>query len=155
MKKSVPTFTGFAELRDCHGLFMKLQHDLARMSNDQSDEYAAFDFFVTAEHMVDWHLPNDNAAQRKLRASETLLQITSHIANGAKHFSVTDARHKSVLSVSMEAYAESGYAESGYFADAIEVALSQEEAQALGAPKLEAIVLADRVYEYWRAKLGE
>jgi hypothetical protein len=52
----MPRPKGFAKIRSVGDLFAKLQHDLHRMHNDPLNEYAAFDFFVTAEHMVDWHL---------------------------------------------------------------------------------------------------
>jgi hypothetical protein len=125
------------------------------MSEDQGDAYAAFDFFVTAEHMVDWYLPNDKPAQHELRASEVLLQITSHLANGAKHFKVKDKRHKSVRAVSNEAYADSDYTESGYFANEIEITLSEAESSALSSEKIDALALAYRVYEYWRTQLNQ
>jgi hypothetical protein len=150
MNKDTPRFTGFATLKNTSDLLMKLQHDIARMTNDQSDEYAAFDFFVTAEHMVDWHLPGNPAAQRALRQSEVLLQVVSHIANGAKHFSATAKQHKSVLAVSRETYEE----ESGDFEEDLEVHLSKEEALALEGSSFKTTTLAFRVYAYWRDKLG-
>ena len=147
MKNTSLTFTGFAELRSCIDLLAKLQHDIARMSEDQSDPYAAFDFFVTAEHMVDWYLPNDKPAQNRLRANETLLQVTSHLASGAKHFETNDDRHKSVHSVSNEAYAESDYVESGYFANEIKITFSEKESRVLGCNRIDALALAYRVYD--------
>ncbi len=38
-------------------LLRKLEHDYARVQRNPRDTYAAFDFFVTAEHMVDWVSP--------------------------------------------------------------------------------------------------
>jgi hypothetical protein len=74
----------------------KLQHDLERMTKSPQDQYAAFDFFVTAEHILDWIYPDDKAAQKFLRSSNPLLRITSHLANGSKHFQAKAARHQSV-----------------------------------------------------------
>jgi hypothetical protein len=49
----MPRFTGFAELQTPCDLLRKLQHDISRMAADSGDSYAAFDFFVTAEHLLD------------------------------------------------------------------------------------------------------
>jgi hypothetical protein len=104
LEETMPTFQGFGNLQTPQDLFEKLQHDFSRIKNDPLDTYAAFDFFVTAEHMLDWVYPDapgmSQKAQRKaVRASERLLQITSHIANGSKHFITTDPRHDSVENI--------------------------------------------------------
>ncbi|MEJ7605694.1 MAG: hypothetical protein WKF37_05380 [Bryobacteraceae bacterium] len=74
-------------------LLKKLEHDLGRLHANPLDQYAAFDFVVTAEHMLDWVYPDHPQSNWKRRAEERnnskLLQITSHIASGAKHFIVT------------------------------------------------------------------
>jgi hypothetical protein len=49
----VTSFNGFAELRIPRDLVKKLQFDLKRVLESPQDQYAAFDFFVTAEHIVD------------------------------------------------------------------------------------------------------
>jgi hypothetical protein len=82
-------FTGFAELRNVTDLFRKLEQDLVRVLESPLNEYAAFDFFVRAERIVDWKFPHDQDARKALRTNEPLLRITSHIANGAKHFKAT------------------------------------------------------------------
>jgi hypothetical protein len=46
---------GFIPLKTPQDLLDKLSHNLARMRHDLTDSYAAFDFFVTAEHIL---LPN-------------------------------------------------------------------------------------------------
>ena len=58
----------------------------------------AVDFFVTAEHMADWVLPGqaNRQARETLRASSVLLQVPSHVANGAKHFIAEARPHQSV-----------------------------------------------------------
>jgi hypothetical protein len=97
----MPGSQGFAQLRSTHDLLSKLKSDRARMEGDPNDVYPAFDFFVTAEHLVDWYYPDTQDQKRRrdrtdLRNSEPLLQIVSHIANGAKHFEATAAHHQSV-----------------------------------------------------------
>lgn len=36
---------------------LKLKHDYERIKMDPTDQYVAFDFFITAEHIIDWVLP--------------------------------------------------------------------------------------------------
>jgi len=79
-------------------LLIKLHRDYDRMLETPVHPYPAFDFFVTAEHLLDWQHPGrtNRATRTALREAEPLLAITSHIANGAKHFRVEDDRHVSV-----------------------------------------------------------
>jgi len=95
---STSNFKGFASLKTSGDLLGKLKYDYKRMLSNPYDAYAAFDFFVTAYHMLDWlhPIPTGKAAQKKndeaRSAEETgsiLLQVCSHIANGVKHFQAT------------------------------------------------------------------
>ena len=52
------SFKGFAVLKRAADLVAKLEHDLERIRAAPEDAYAAFDFFVTADHIVDWLLPD-------------------------------------------------------------------------------------------------
>ncbi|SAL86458.1 hypothetical protein AWB74_07710 [Caballeronia arvi] len=92
----VTAWAACGELKTPDDLAKKLAFDLARMRDPGQRLYAAFDFFVTTEHVVDWLHPNDNDADKAnrsaLRQSSILLQVVSHLANGGKHFQVT---HKS------------------------------------------------------------
>lgn len=150
----MPRLTTFATLRTCADLLGKAEHDLGRMTSSMGDEYAAFDFFVTTEHLVDWYLPNDKHAQRALREGEPLLQVVSHIANGVKHFRATAPQHTSVADVHRKHCADEGYVETGYWGDVLTVELSPNEAALLGFQSIEAYQLALRVFAYWREKLG-
>ena len=53
----MPGFEAFFELKTRADLVEKLRHDLSRIRQNQTDSYAAFDFFVTAEAMMDWRYP--------------------------------------------------------------------------------------------------
>lgn len=144
-------FQGFGELQKPEDLVRKLKHDLDRLRNSPQDQYAAFDFFVTAEHIIDWLHPDDRAAREAKRASSPLLRITSHIANGAKHFEAKAKHHRSVSGVEKARYVEPGYAEEGYFADPLIVRLTPDEEKTIGQNPVEAISLAEQVYEFWKA----
>ena len=95
----MPGAKGFAPLKEPEDLLQKLEHDYERMQSDPNDSYAAFDFFVTAEHMLDWLHPdseNGRLKRKQLREVNEILQIVSHIASGAKHFEATAKQHNSV-----------------------------------------------------------
>lgn len=143
-------FKGFAELRTSQDLVRKLEYDLERIQKSPQDQYAAFDFFVTAEHIVDWIYPNDKKMRREVRSSSSLLRITSHVANGAKHFEAKAHKHQSVTDVEKSRYVEAGYAEDGYFEDPLVVHLTSDEQQLLGQSVIEITSLAQQVYEYWK-----
>ena len=123
------------------------------MAADTSNEFAAFDFFVTAEHMVDWLHPSRKLDQGQLRAAP-ILALVSHIANGAKHFTATAKRHRSVSSIEKDAYVAEGYVESGYFEEPIVVVLTPSEEKVFGCTRIEAVELASRVLEHWRNTLA-
>ena len=145
-------FQGFGELRHARDLVEKLRFDLARIESCQFNQYAAFDFFVTAEHIVDWLYPNDQSQRTLLRNSEPLLGIVSHIANGAKHFATTNYRHKSVAGIEKDRYVEAGYVEEGYFEDMLLVHLAPDEAKRIGVSSIDARSLARQVLEFWEAR---
>jgi hypothetical protein len=150
----MPRFSGFAGLREPRDLVTKLRHDLARMVADPGDSYAAFDFFVTAEHILDWLHPGESEKpKRKIaRNSKVLLQITSHIANGAKHF-VAEAPHlKSVTGIEHQGYADD-YVEPGYVGESIVVRLSADEALSLGTTEIDAVALASQVLAFWEGEI--
>ncbi len=108
---------GIFSLTTLTDLFQKLEHDFSLMQMNPSDPYAAFNFFVTAEHMVDWKYPgyaNKNNC-KDFRKSNIILQICSHIANGAKHFVAQANHHKSVLDTSKKAVYGGGSLPSGSF----------------------------------------
>lgn len=88
-----PRNDGFLYLRTPHHLLKKLEWEYENLQANPGDAWAAFNFFVTAEHMPDWCgcVPCKNV--------EPLLQVCSHIANGAKHFNLTNPKHKSVKSI--------------------------------------------------------
>lgn len=84
-------------MRTEHDLLKKLEHDFQRLvtaSNPIAHEtqYAAFDFFVTAEHMCDWHARATSTEPNQHR-DYPWGRLVWDVASGAKHFSLDDARH--------------------------------------------------------------
>lgn len=150
---------GFADLRTARDLFRKLEHDRERMARNAMDTYAAFDFFVTAEHLLDWILPDANgASQRKVRearrSAEPLLEITSHLASGAKHFRATAPHHRSVAHADVQ---EGGFDSASFSPDSFSpaaFALSGLHIELADGTLEHAYSLADRVLAFWQNELG-
>lgn len=147
------TFQGLAELRTPADLFQKLKHDLERLISLSGDQYAAFDFFVTAEHIVDWLHPTDRSAREILQNSDPLLRITSHLANGVKHFEATAKHHQSVADVEKQRYVQAGYVEQGYVAEPLIVHLTAGEEKNFGMAEIEVEQLAQQVFDFWKTYL--
>src|SRR4051794_7798333 len=93
------SYKGFASLETPRELLRKVQHDFERLQANPADSYAAFDFFVTAYHLLEWLHPGDPIAMGAEEKRTPLLQVCSHLANGAKHFEAKDKRHQSVHDV--------------------------------------------------------
>ena len=85
---------GLFQLQSARDLLAKLRHDYSRLQQTPNDPYAAFDFFVTAEHLLDWVYPgaSGKASRTAERESHVILQVVSHLATGAKHM-VPEVRH--------------------------------------------------------------
>jgi hypothetical protein len=137
-------------------LFAKLQRDFDRLCRSPTDADASFNFFVTAEHLPEWHFKGDSKAAAELRKQHALLRLCSHLANGAKHFEVT--RHNAVAStatvnVQRLAAGPAGTVESK--ATVLQFAVNPEptEAAELG-PSITVTELASRIGQFWAGTLG-
>lgn len=149
---------GFANLRTAGDLLEKLEHDFELLQEKPTDSYRAFNFFVTAEHILDWHHPggrgSEGAAKRKAqRDRNELLKVVSHIASGAKHLVLDDRRHQSVTHVDQVTtpYGAGEYGAEPYGGVSIMVALEGAAAEELGE-SISALDLARRVIAYWRVQ---
>ncbi|WP_234775681.1 hypothetical protein [Paraburkholderia tropica] len=152
----VNKFSGFATLKQPEDLYLKLVHDRKRMTQEPCDPYSAFDFFVTAEHLLDWVIPGMGKDQRKkrgaLRDSNAILRVVSHVANGSKHFVAESQHHQSVDDVVNCGYADD-YA-TDYYEELLVVQLSNTEQKDLGVSFISTLDLANRAIEFWKGYLG-
>jgi hypothetical protein len=154
-------FEGFFRLKIPADLLEKLRHDLLRIRQDLMDSYAAFDFFVTAEHLLDWKYrdtggePNKEK-KRQLRRGVPLLRVTSHLANGAKHFEALANHHHSVsdAGVHESAFDPAVFDPAVFDTARLVVQLKGDDASAL-RPEIGVEALAERVLQYWEANLAE
>jgi len=90
--------SGIFDLQSADDLCGKLRHDFERVQANARDSYAAYDFVVTAWHLLEWWRPgNENAAARRTTADENpILRVCEHLAVGAKHFDPHNPNLRSV-----------------------------------------------------------
>ncbi len=141
---------GTFELKTAHDLLEKLRSELAQLKRDPTDTYVAFNFFVTAERMKDWVFPgySNEAARKRVQESSLLLQICSHLANGAKHL-VAEAKHHRSVS---DTRRTGGYWSPRYWpGGSLVVELQGDAARHLGS-SISAVELAGRILAFWESR---
>jgi hypothetical protein len=148
---------GIFELTSAPDLLKKLRYEFDLLKREPRNSYVAFNFFVTAEHLPDWLYPGKTNREKRtqVRKTSVLLQICSHIANGAKHFEVEDKHHQSVsdtrrtggmFSAGMfkpQAFAGQVFSKGGLF-----VHLKGNAEQQFGE-RISVLELAERVHDFW------
>ncbi len=139
---------GFFSLRTAKDLLEKLDADFKRLSiADQSSiaaQYAAFDFFVCAEHIPDWLTETTGGSKTKHRSYEEG-SLVSHIANGAKHFRVDVTRHTTVRDTTAVegAFQANAFQDSAFQVPRLVVELE-------GGAVADVLDIAAKVIEHWR-----
>jgi hypothetical protein len=149
---------GIFTLDSPEDLLKKLEHDYSLMSNAPNDPYLAFNFFVTAEHLLDWLYPGSANKKKRTQArkSEILLEICSHIASGAKHFQVEAPHHRSVHDTVLRKAnpLRSPIFESSIFygggVPGLRVELYSQAKKKYGS-SIQVIELAKKILQFWRA----
>jgi hypothetical protein len=153
----MPREQGVFELRTPHDLLNKLRADLKRLEADPLDQYAAFDFFVSASHMPDWLSPGiDQSAVDKrsdMRSQDVLLQICDHIATGFKHFEASAKRHTSVSRTERHLGGFSREFSRQFDISELTIHLQGAAADKFGE-SVDALDLAQSVMGYWENQLG-
>ena len=134
---------GFLFLKDANSLFKKLKHDYETFKADNKDQYKAYNFFVTAEHLPDW------VGDTTIKDKNPYLRIASHLATGAKHFQVTNPKKDSVHSTAIDVYVVEGHTEEEYFETVLTLIITDKEAEELGINSIAVMNLADEVISFW------
>jgi hypothetical protein len=94
------TFHGFSpRLQTPADLVDKLERDLSRIRGNPHDADAAFDFFVTADHVEEWLAQGSKWGGHPNGHSGDLMRLVCHLGSGAKHFTATSGRHAAVKDV--------------------------------------------------------
>jgi hypothetical protein len=145
------TYSGLFKLQTANDLLGKLRHDLGRIENDWLDQYAAFDFFITAFHVVDWLYPGDAKRQRAEIQGSPLLQVCSHLANRSKHFQATDPQHRSVTDTKLHEAQFSQQFSEQFAISRLEIHLTVDAATELGVAVTSVPRLARQVLPFWEA----
>ena len=153
-------FQGFFKLKTKQDLLDKLNREYLQLLESPLNQDIAFNFLVTAEHMVDWVYPdndkrNDKRSERKrLRNSNQILQICSHIASGAKHFKATASKHKSVSGTSVEgSYQRNTFQSDAHDVECLKIDLDGDAAKELGS-SIEVVDLARRILKFWEDNMN-
>ena len=150
---------GFFTLKTTSDLLAKLEVDFERVKADPPDCYAAFDFCVTAWHLVDWKYPNKkDPARLAFLKRLPVLRVCEHLAVGAKHFEPNPKRHTSVAETEdtgfwARGFWAPGFWKAGIWAGSLLVHLDGEAKVALG-DKIELPALAELIVSTWRIELS-
>lgn len=142
---------GFFGLRTPRDLVDKLEADFNRLRScpaiSSEAQYAAFDFFITAEHLPEWLALATGGDKAKLRGYADG-RLVSHIANGAKHFQVDPKRHNVVRQTQAHSGAFQRDAFQNNAFDVPRLVIEQADG------RVEAVVdVATRVLEYWKRQV--
>ncbi|MEX0812077.1 MAG: hypothetical protein WD048_07650 [Chitinophagales bacterium] len=143
---------GFIELYTVNDYWKKLEFDFANLTKNKDDVYLAFNFFVTAYHLIDWVFQGRYSNDRAKLNSKPILRLCNHIASGIKHFAVDSQRHKSVREIKKNRYFEKGYIEEGYIESPIIIYLEDELKSEFGE-SIAIIDLAKKVMHFWKDEL--
>jgi len=142
----VTTLDGIFTLRTPLDLLGKLEADFRRMQsshpNSVAAHYAAFDFFVTAEHLPDWVKGVSDVSLTSLRRYEDGA-LVSHVASGAKHFHVKDDRHKKAKGTAIVGCFDPNVFDSSFDVTRLVILLENGE-------PVDVLDVAERVIGHWR-----
>jgi hypothetical protein len=144
---------GFIELKSVPDYWKKLNFDYTELKSNDNDIYVAFNFFVTAYHMIDWVFEGKYSKERIDLNSKPIMKVCNHIVSGIKHFEPDSKRHNSVLDIEKERYVEEDYIENGYFEDPIIIHLDEKLESEFGK-SIKVMKLAKRVMCFWDAELN-
>jgi len=137
----------FGKLTSIEDYWKKLNWEFEMLKNNSDNIYYAFNFVITAFHLLDWAEPQPrgttNQNRQIIKKNIKYLKVCEQLANGAKHFEIDPKRHNSVESMKSEEYVEDGYVEEGYTEDPIIITLSEQE-------KISILELANSLMLDWK-----
>lgn len=144
---------GLFDLNTSEDLYSKLEWEYDQLVSNPNSEYIAFNFFVTAWHLLEWKHPDPEGrnVRNSIRNNEPILQVCEHLAVGAKHFSPTSNKHTSVKSSgSVGAWGGSwGNAWGKSWGSNLVVRLNEDHHEIFGE-QISVNKLADLIMDYWR-----
>jgi hypothetical protein len=152
---------GFLDLQTADDLYAKLKRDFARLQAEPTDTDAAYNFFVTGWHLLEWAHPG--RAQEDLRArkrdANVELLIAEHLAVAGKHFAPKDPRLESVdggkrSGVWSDSVWGANVWAKGTWAETLTVHLDGKARDILG-DKIDVMPLAERLMNFWHQEFRE
>jgi hypothetical protein len=151
---------GLFDLETPRDLLAKLERELIRLRKEPVNVDHAFNFFTTAEHILDWLHPGQggqpHTKREAIKLNEALLSTVSHIANGAKHFDRLNPKHKSISKTARQkgawakAWVITSWVKGAWAEPTLQITLSGDAALKFGNT-ITALDLAEKVYVYWSA----
>jgi hypothetical protein len=142
---------GFARLQTAGDLLKKVRHEHELLRQDPSSTYVAFNFFITAHHLLDWLHPGfRNAERERIEREHVLLQVVSQLANGSKHFVLEAKKHQSVVRVDAPdgAFDAGAFDSDSFDTDELVVVLDGAAAAQFGE-SIHVVRLAEMVLDFW------
>ena len=157
---------GFLDLRTHADLFNKLEWEFKHLSENPKNSYIAYNFFVTAWHLLEWEFPDPEGrlVRKSLRDQNPVLQICEHLAVGAKHFAPSSSKHQSVLGSKRRApsggswggaWGESWGGTWGRDPGGQLIVILDGEAAAMFGDAIDVLDLADQAMGYWRSRYAK
>jgi hypothetical protein len=150
---------GLFDLVTADDLCAKLDHDYRRVKADSADVFAAFDFIMTAWHLLEWRYPgNDGKKQRDaLCQQHPILALCEHLCVGGKHYEPINPKLQSVQGSFRKSAWKRGVWAPGVWAkiweDGLVIELSGAAKSAFGE-RITMERFADLVIEFWRGPGG-
>lgn len=151
---------GLFDLLSGDDLCAKLDHDYRRIKASPSDAFAAFDFIVTAWHLLEWKYPHKDGktARDSLCGEHPILGLCEHLCVSGKHYAPTNPKHHSMQGSFRNSawkrgvWAPGAWAQGAWF-DELVIELSGPARELYGA-SLTMGSFADLVMEFWRGPGG-
>jgi hypothetical protein len=125
----------------------KLEHDYRRLQSAEpttpAAQYAAFDFFVCAEHLADWFSKERGGSLSRHRSYPDGA-LVSHVANGAKHFRVKVDRHTTARDTATKGAYQTSFQANSFQGATLVIELESGVSVSVNE-------VAQRVLSHWRA----
>jgi len=151
---------GLFDLISADDLCAKLDHDYRRVKADPADVFAAFDFIVTAWHLLEWRHQGSagKVAREALCTQYPILGLCEHLCVSGKHYEPTNPKHQSVMGTFRDAaWARGAWAPGvwakGFWKDGLVIELAGPAKVALG-DQLAMEKFADLIVAFWRGPGG-
>ena len=150
---------GLFELQTPGDLYRKLEWEFSKLAKDPKDSRVAYNFIVTAYHLLEWVLPETEpdfkTKRQEMERQCPALEICHHLSIGAKHFVPTNPKLTAVRETGRASHWHKnhwgiGYWHKNYWADALTVELVGRARDAYGK-SISLKDLADTMMEFWQA----